>query len=446
MAETTVITAPAVRPTTLSLVGGGARGGASAAAKFVIPGARTGFIKVRAKDNATRTFTDKNLAVNPVPIGVKTIARTGKLLATGRYGAIHSFTFRRSDATANPLNRVVGETVTFGRDDFNMIAAMNAPTGANPAPIPGLSAPANNIKDTVGSGFNVIPPGPTPGVVKGQSPRNINNYIGPGVLVRLPRMTIVRQGLHHKSWTGTVSKEFSSGVQHRSLRKVGGAYIFRTYQVLSGVRSPITDDAYSGPTLIKYERIDVTPKIPPAQGIAADGVATGQAEAINPSVPGRNVNWIVVRGPIAFTTPASGAAAGLGAKAIIQSGLVAGRYPIQVRDEIFHNRQKGANVNIVPVRLKRMRATRRRVPVGTLNTTVKVDAHPGGRDVDFELDPVSKARLVAIAPIAPVGAANALPLRQATVTRPKGFTGRVTVTARDRILRGKEDSVRIRFR
>jgi hypothetical protein len=244
---------------------------------------------------------------------------------------------------------------------------------------------------------------------------------------------------------GTQSKEFDKGIQRRSLRAKGGGFIFRTEQIFPGARAKVVNDAYAGPPLIKLTGLAVVPKLPAAQGIADDGVATAQA-TINTNVPLRKVNWLVLRAPIAFTTPPLGKTIGVGAKAIIQSGRVAGRFPIQVQDSIFHNRQQKGHVKIEKVRLRNMTAVPRTVPAGTQTSTVTVNAHPGGRNLVFTVDPAAAAAGVVVVPIFPVGPAAALPARTVIVSRPPAFRGTVTVTARDQILRGRQNSVRIRFR
>jgi hypothetical protein len=82
------------------------------------------------------------------------------------------------------------------------------------------------------------------------------------------------------------------------------------------------------------------------------------------------------------------------------------------------------------------------VPVGTLATIVSVDAEPGARTVNWTLDAAAIAAGVTIAP-ATTGPGR---LMNATVTRPIGFTGSVTVTATDVVLAARTANVRIRFR
>lgn len=438
-----VVTNPVGRPTTLALRGGGARPGATVAENVITPGSKTGVINVRAVDKATEAFFDATLNVDPVPIHLSKLTLAAAL-APAAYGARHAMQFKSSDNTGTAITRIVGETITFERDDFGLLSGINVPGGPNPAPIPGLSAPANTAQDSNQSAIAPAGVVPVPGVVPGQSPRDINNYVGPGVTVTLPRIQIGRQGLHHLSWTGTQSNEFDKGIQRRSLRKVGANFVYRTEQIFPHASGPVTDDAYAGPKLINLTNIAVTPKTPAAQAIAADGVATGEA-AVATTVAGRNVNWLVSKGPIAFTTPALGANIGVGAKAVIQAGFVPGKFPIQVQDSVFINRQAKGFAKVVPVTLKNIAAAPKNVPAGTLVTTISVNANPGGRVMQPTVDPAATAAGVVAANIAVAGPAAALPQRQVTVTRPAGFTGFVTVTVRDNVRPAAAASIRVKF-
>ncbi len=443
-AVTTVTTNPAGRPTTLSLRGGGAKAGSTAAENIITPGAATGVINVRAKDTATEAFFDATLNVDPVPVFLGKLAVAANF-APAAYGARHAMTFKSSDNTATPVTRLIGETVTFERDDFGILPGINAPGGPNPAPIPGLSAPANTAQDSNRTAINPAAAVPIPGVVPGQGPLDINNYVGPGVLVTLPRIMTARQGLHHLSWSGTQSAEFDKGIQRRSLIQIGAKFFFKTEQIFPHAAAPPTIDPYAGPNLISLSNILVTPKTPAAQAIAADGVATGEA-AVATTVAGRNVNWLVVKGPIAFTIPAAGAALAVGAKAVIQAGLVAGTFPIQAQDSVFINRQTKGFAKIVPVTLTNIAAAPKNVPAGTLLTNITVNANPGGRTLLAPtVDPTSAAKGVTAANAAVAAAAAALPQRQVTVTRPAGFTGSVTVTLADTIRPAASASIKLKF-
>ena len=447
-ANAVVVTAPAGRATTLSLRPGGARAGAAVAAAVVTPGRRTGNITVRATDNATRSFLDQTLPVNPVPVRLNNFPAQANLAAPS-YGVRNTMGFRSSDTSGNVLNRVVGETITAGsRDDLGVLPGLNG-IGPNPAPIVALSAPANAIADTLGTSSTFIPPAPVPGVRAGTSPRDINNYVGPGATARLPRITILRQGLHHRSWTGTWGTEFDHGIHRRSLRRdstQASGFGFRTEHIYRGARATVRNQNYIGPPLISFNAINVAVNAPAAQALAADGVARGQVTVTAPTVPGRNVFWRVVGGAIGIPIPLAGAAAPVAAAATVQAGFVPGRARIQVVDQTFPNRQATVAIQVRAVRFRRMRAAPRRVPAGVLTSAITLLADPGGRIVNWSVDPSAAAAGVTVVGGAVAGAAIGLPARNAVVTRPAGFTGRVTVTARDSIIPARSASVTVRFR
>ena len=436
-----VVTAPAGRPATLALAGGAAAAGATAAASVVTPGAATGFINVKASDTATQTFLVKQLTVNPVPVKVSKLANVGAAPA-GTYGFQSKITFQPSDATGNPLNRPVGETITVQQDDFGLGSNINAPIGPNPGPVGGLSAPANGWTDQL---FTPAAPGggtPVAGVVPGQDPLDANNYIGPGVAAKLPRVWIIRQGFHHQSWMGAQSDEFDHGIHRRSLILVGGAPVFKTEHIFPSASAAPPPNPYAGPPLINLSAVAVAPN--GAAALAADGIATAQVTVVT-NVPGRNVNWLVVNGPIAFTVPKLGAAVGVAAPATVLAGMVPGKFPIKVQDTIFPNRQAKGFVTVVPVTIKNIAAAPSPVPAGTLASVVSVNANPGGRTLAPTVDPVAAAAGVTAVNVPVAAAAAAAAARQITVTRPAGFTGFVTVTARDSLRRGVSQSIKVKF-
>jgi hypothetical protein len=280
-------------------------------------------------------------------------------------------------------------------------------------------------------------------VAAGQDPLDINNYVGEGAPGKLPRVWVLRQGFSHRSWSGQDSNEFDVGVHRRSLVKAGAAVSFRTEHTFPGATTA-NNDPYAGPPLITFTAPAVTPKAPAAIDIAADGLATGQAVTVTP-VAGRNVNWLA-DGPIAFTTPALGVAAPAGAAAIIQSGLKAGKFPITVHDSIFPNRKAKGFVKLVAVKLKNISAAPSPVPVGTLNTTISLDAHPGGRALQAPtVNPTAAAAGVTAVNVAVAGPAAAALKRQVTVTRPAGFTGFVTISMRDNVRPGATASIKVKF-
>ncbi len=427
-----IVTTPAGRPTTTALR---RRKGATVAGNIVTPGRSTGTAIVRVTDNATRSRRDENLVINPIPLNLRRF--TAQVASpSGTYGAWNTIGWTPSDRTGT-LDRVVGETITAGaRDDFGYTASINAPTGPNPAPTNTLAAPANGWADNLFTGS-----GATAGAAGDANMINLNRYVGPGVAARLPRIWILRQGFHWQSWTGAWSTEIDHGTHRRSLRKRGPNYIFRTEHRFPRANSRVWNEPYVGPPLINLSNIAVTPAVPLADnGLAADGVATANV-TVATNVPGRLVNWTVERGTPAFT---AGAAAGpVGAAATLQASATPGRFRLRAADTVFPNRRVEANFHLRRVRFRRLRPAIRNVPTGTLSTTVSLNAAPGGRTVNWAVDATALAAGVTVAPV--VNPIN-LQARSATVTRPAGYTGRVTITATDSVLAGVTASTRVRFR
>jgi hypothetical protein len=437
---------PAARPagTTITLR---APLGATAVLNTIIPGTQTGNMNVRATDNATGTFRDAVLIINPVPTNLRSLTAA---VAAGPYGVRHNMNFTSSDTTANVLNRVVGETITGGgRDDFGRLAVVNAPQGGpNPAPILALAAPANAATDTVLTGR-----GANAGAAGDANPINVNRFMGPGVAATLPQMTIYRQGLHYLSWTGAVwSNEFDLGLHRKSLRGAG-ANGFLSEQEFPKAKATPFPEAYGGPPLITLSAVTANtaaaPAAPLAAGLAADGAATANVTVIS-NVGGRNVIWRVLSGNIATVPPgaapiAAGAAGVAGAAVVVRSGLTPGNYTLRVADSVFPNRRVDGVIRVVAVNLRGMNAPVVRIPVGTLTAIINLIADPGGRAVDWTVDPVAVARGVTVLGGAVAGPAAALPARTATVTRPAGFTGNVTVTAADHLRPAKKTSIVITF-
>ena len=435
-AQAAATTLPAGRPVTFTLQGGGAASGASVAQNVIAPATATGFMNVKAKDNATSTSVVKQLTVNPVPVKLTKLTTAAKKATAAVYGVQNALTFQSSDATPNPLTRVVGETITIQRDDFGIGQAING--GPNPAPVGGLSAPANAWFDNL---ISVVAPGagvPGTGIVAGQDPMDVNNYVGPGVAAKLPRVWILRQGFHHRSWTGLQSDEFDNGVHRRSLVQAGAGAAFRTEQIFPGASAPVINDAYAGPPLITLSGVTATPA-----NVAADGVSAAQV-AVATTVPGRNVNWLA-EGPIAITVPALGKAAPVATPATLQGGLKAGKFKISVQDSIFPNRQASGFVNMVAVKLNNATAAPQTIKAGILSTVVSVNANPGGRTLQPSVDVNAAAAGVTVANVPVAGAAALLAPRQVTVTRPAGFTGFVTVTLRDSVRLGASASIKVKF-
>ncbi|MFK7783815.1 MAG: hypothetical protein AB8B56_01800, partial [Crocinitomicaceae bacterium] len=380
---------------------------------------------------------DQNLTVNNVP--TKLNAFNGQAATpAGPYGALNALGWRLSDPS--PVDgRPVGETITAGgRDDFGFTPGINFPTGPNAAPITGLSAPANAWNDNLwtSSGAAAGPAGDANMI-------NVNRYVGTGV-PQLPRVWVLRQGFHWRSWTGAWSNEFDNGIHRRSLRRDAAqpsGFGFRTEHRFPLAKSPVWNEPYVGPPLINLTGMTVNPLAPLAdEGLAADGVATANVN-IATTVPGRLVNWSVARGTPAFT--AGAAAAPVANAATLTAGLSPRRYRLSVADTVFAHRNNSTSFTLQRVRLRRMLSPTPVVPTGTNVATVNLEAKPGGRVINWSVDAAAAAAGVTVAPVAnPVNVIN----RSATVTRPAAFTGRVTVTASDSILATSTNSTRIRFR
>jgi len=432
-----VVTAPAGRANTVTLP---RALGAAIAGGVVIPGRTTGNARVRVMDNATRSSLDVPLVVQPVPLFLGGFGPLGAAPA-GTYGALYPLRFRSSDSTG-VLDRVVGETITpGGRNDFGF--PINPGVGPNPAPVAALAVPANNWVDQL-----LRPIGDVVGAAGDANPINVNRHVGPGVAIPLPAIESLRQGFHFQGWGGAWSDEFDHGLHVRSLRGRPGNFIFRTEFPFSRVRGPVQPDLYAGPPLIVLSAITLNtaaaPAVPlAAGGLAADGVALGGVGVASP-VAGRTVDWSVVSGPIAFTVGA--AAAPVAAAATLQAGLVAGNFRVRVSDTVFPNRRVEGNVRVVAVTLRGITAPVRTIPAGILTAIVNVTANPGGRAINWAVDPAAAAAGVTVVGTPVAGAAAAAAARSATVNRPAGFTGRVTATAADSVLPAKRASIVINFR
>ncbi|MET0399944.1 MAG: DUF4157 domain-containing protein, partial [Longimicrobiaceae bacterium] len=436
------VTAPAGRPVTVRLT---RALGATAAGNVVTPGRTTGNIRVRITDDATASRRDATLPINPVPLRLRGFGAQIDAVPAGLYGCQNPLRFAPSDR-ANPLTRQVGETIAVPRDDLGLAPVLNTSAGGpNPAPIPALTAPADQWTDRLFTP-QVLPPGAAPDA----NTMNVNMYVGPGVAATLPRVIVIRQGFHWWSWDGAhVGPEFDRGIHRRSLIRTGAnAFAFRTEHIFPGARARADDDPYVSPyagvasPLIILSNVASAPAAPAAARLAADGTATANVTVVG-THPGRSVNWSVLSGPGAFTAAAATANPG-GTAATLQAGAAPGRVRVRVEDAVFPNRRTEGTIRVVPVRLLRMRPAVRSVPAGTLTMVVSVDADPGGRTLSWTVDPAAAAAGVAVAPDAiPALAAAA---RTATVTRPAGFTGTVTVTASDSVLTARTASTTVRFR
>jgi hypothetical protein len=438
-----VVTAPAGRANTITL----ARALSAAVGGTVItPGATTGNATVRVTDNLTSSRLDVPLAIQSVPLRVRAF---GGQAAVGPYGAQNNILFQFSDAGGTSANRAVGETITAGgRDDFGFTATINstlAPPGPNPAPDGPRSAPANGWFDNLLTGAGAVA-----GAAGDANMININRYVGPGAAAPLPRVWILRQGFHFRGWGGVWSNEIDHGIHRRSLIGTAAAPRFRTEHIFPGAAAAPRNEAYAGPPLIVLSAVTVNTAAAPAVPLAAGGLAADGAAlagvTVATTVAGRQVNWSVLSGPLAFNVPALGVAAAVGAAAVVRAGLVPGTFRIRVADSVFANRRAEGNVRIVAVRLRGIAAPVRTVPAGTLTAIVNLTADPGGRVINWTVDPAAAAAGVTVVGTAVAGAAAAAVARSATVTRPAGFTGSVTVTAVDAIRPAARTSITITFR
>jgi len=421
--------------------------GATVVGMVITPGTTTGNVLVRLTDIATGTTADNILIVNPVPLTTNQIRPFAHL---GPYGVHNALRFTSSDSTG-VLSRLVGETITAGAtDDFHMLPGLNHGTGPNPAPMLSLAGAADAMGDQLVAlaGANTSPAGDANLI-------NVNRYVGPGAPAGLPRMTELRQGLRFLGWRVGMnwSNEFDHGVHRHVLVALGAN--FRTEHVLTGARStsPPPPDPYVGPPLIMLSNVAARPAAPPAGALAADGHATANVTAnIGPTAPlsvlPRRLQWSALTGPLVFTVPPGGAAAPVAASpatATVRAGLVPGTFRLRANDSVFPWRRAEGDITLVAVNLRQIAAPVRTVPPTVLTARINVTADPGGRDIEWNVDPLASAAGVR-ATANPVPAAAApTAARSGTVTRPAGFVGRVTVTAHDRVLPARTASIVIDF-
>jgi hypothetical protein len=438
-------TAPATRPVSVAF----RRSlGATLAGTTVTPGIDTGDIGLRISETATSARLDEtlpstivpttlmaDLTINAVPTKVSGLVGKGAL---GPYGVKNGINFAPSDTRHPPLTRIVGELITNGGDDFNVGPPNTAPPppiGFNPTFNLRLAVPANHWDDQL-----VTDPGAL-NVTDGRPAIDVNRFVGPAV-PQLPRRLIYQQGFQYSSWQGAgtvVSKTFASGQHLRSLIGAPGAFQFRTEHRFGSVAAPVHNERYRGNQLIVLSNIVATPNGPGATALAADGVATASL-GVTSSVAGRSVNWSILSGDIAI---AAGNPAALPAAATLRAGAGTGNFGVRAADTIYPNRRLDGKVRVVAVTFSNMRAASGSVPSGTLSTTVTLNANPGGRTVNWSVDAAAAAAGVTVTPGATGPGA---PPMLVTVTRPAGFTGRVTVTAVDAVLAARTSSVSIRFR
>ncbi|MDT7604489.1 MAG: hypothetical protein QOF61_2486, partial [Acidobacteriota bacterium] len=437
-------TAPAGRPVAVTVRSPLA--GTTIAGTTVTPGAATGDVGLRIADTATDARLDEtrpptsgpaarmaDLTVNAVATDVRSLAFQGRD-AAGPYSARNRINYVESDTLHTPLTRIVGELIGNVADDFNL----PAPNGNfNPTNFRlDLAVPANSWVDRLVAGRNV-------NSLDGRRAFDVNRFIGLGA-PGLPRRLVYSQRFRYSAWhgAGTVtSAPFADGQHVKLLRGTPpSSFDFKIEHHFVGV-TPSTPppEPYAGPPLIVLSNIVLTPDAPGATALAADGVATGQL-GVALSVAGRTVLWSVLSGDIAIT---GGNPATPPATATLKAGLRTGNFDVRVADNIYGNRQVDGKVGVVAVALRNMRATPNPVPSGTNSASVSLDANPGGRTVNWSVDPAAAAAGVTVTPATTGPGAPAM---SATVTRPAGFTGSVVVTAVDSVLAAQTSRVRIIFR
>jgi len=414
--------------------------GAALAGAVITPGTRTGDILVRVTDAPTGARLDETrpsvvnppirmatLVVNAVPTRVSSLTFTGRH-ANGPYSAVNRVRFTPSDTAHLPLARVVGELITHVRDDLNI----PPPNGAfNPAFNPALAVPGSFWSD------QLVARAMTNSTVDGRPARDVNRFVGPGV-PGLPRTTIYRQRMVWAAWrAGNVaSTSIAEGRHIRTLVRRGAGFGFDVRHTFVGVvpSTPATE-VYAGPPLIVLTQLRVTPVAPGATALAADGTSTGNA-LVTTTVAGRPVNWTVLAGGLAV--PAGNPSVPPGT-ATVRAGLVAGRFGLRAADSIYGNRRRDGNVTVRAVRLRGMSSS----TASPTTSTVRVFADPGGRVVNWNLDPAAVAAGVTVAPATTGPGAARMTV---TVTRPAGFVGTVLVTAADSVLPAAMASTSVRFR
>ncbi len=125
-------------------------------------------------------------------------------------------------------------------------------------------------------------------------------------------------------------------------------------------------------------------------------MATGNV-TVATTVPGRNVIWSVVSGPIAI--PA--APTPVGTPIVVQAGLVAGNFPVKVVDQTFPHREGTGNVRIVPVKLSALVARALSGACRHAVSNLTLNAAPGGRTVNWTVDGTAAAAGVTVSACRP---------------------------------------------
>jgi hypothetical protein len=417
----------------------------------ITPGRLTGDLQLRVADVATGAQFDEttpstaggaalmaDFTINSVPTQVNAIAQVGPL---GPYGSLNQIGFAASDPSG-PGGRVIGEIMSLEENTLGVQLAgpggWNAPIGFNAGiPVLGLSVPAPSWQDQVTVGAAAVTPAGNPAI-------DLNRFVGPGA-PGLPRSLTTGQEFVYFSWVGAgtiFSTKFDRGHQRRVLVGPGAAgFVIDQAFPRARLQQP---EAYAGNPLINLAGFAVGGFTPAgATALAADGMATANL-MVNPqdptgaAIPGRLIVWSLLSGPI---TISAGAAPQPPAATLVQAGLTPGTARVKGTDSIHPNRQVTGNVPVVAVRLRGIAAAPARVPAGVLTSVVTVNANPGGRTVQWVVDGPAMSAGVTVAPNPPMPA----PAAGATVTRPAGFTGRVTVTATDSVIPAARATVIVQF-
>ena len=416
--------------------------GASISALTVKPGSQTGDIGLRIMDRVTGAQLDDTLpstsgpaplmsdvTVNAVPLKVSGLTTIG-IFPPPRYGVVNTISFTPSDTQHAPLTRIVGELIGDGGNGFNMPPPNN---GFNPNFDLQLAVPANHWDDQLWTHSAA------PNVSDGQPAIDVNRFVGVGV-PQLPRRLIYTQGMQYSAWHGAgsvVSRTFARGRHIRSLVGTPATgFSFVTEHVFGSVSTPAHFDAYIGNPLIDFSNLVVTPNAPGATALAADNASTATV-TLNTTVAGRPIDWRVITGDLSFSSANPSLP-----PATLRAGNRSGNFAIRASDQQFSNREIKGRVPVDKVVLANMRAADPVVPVGTMSTTVSLDARPGGRTVGWAVDAAAAAAGVTVSPPSTGPGAPAMTV---TVTRPAGFTGRVTLTAADSVLTARTARVRIKF-
>ena len=297
-----------------------------------------------------------------------------------------------------------------------------------------LAVPANQWND------QLITPSGIANATDGRPAIDVNRFVGPGV-PQLPRALIYRQRFQYSAWQGAgtvISKTIADGKHIRSLIGVPGTFQFKTEHRFGSVAAAPRIEPYVGNPLIVLSNMTQT-LAPGATSLAADNTSTA-AIGITSSVAGRTINWSVRTGDMSFI---AGNPSTPPATATLRAGVQAGNFTIRAADSVFANRQLDGLIRVAKVVLANMRAADPSVPPGSLSTTVSLDARPGGRSVNWSVD---AAAATAGVTVTPGSTGPGAPAMTVTVTRPAGFTGRVTVTAADSVIANRTSTVRIRFK